>query len=98
LAINLFAYLEAEVGHADVALLRLLTRLQRQPNDPDLFAALCHVSRYCGLLDVSVAAHKHARMLDPKVPTSVLYTFIMLGDYANVLNEPRNPSRPSSSP
>jgi hypothetical protein len=30
-------------------------------------------------------------MLDPKVPTSVLYTFIMLGDYANVLNEPRNP-------
>ena len=45
-----------------------LTRLQRQPNDPDLFGALCHVSRYCGLLDVSVAAHKRARMLDPKVP------------------------------
>jgi hypothetical protein len=30
-------------------------------------------------------------MLDPKVPTSVLPTFMMLGDYANVLNEPRNP-------
>jgi serine/threonine protein kinase/tetratricopeptide (TPR) repeat protein len=88
---NLFAYLEAEIGHADAALLRLLTRLQRQPNDPDLFAALCHVSRYCGLLDVSVAAHRRARMLDPKVPTSVLPTFMMLGDYANVLNEPRNP-------
>src|SRR5262245_111905 len=88
---NLFAYLEAEIGHADAALLRLLTRLQRQPNDPDLFAALCHASRYCGLLDVSVAAHKRARMLDPKVPTSVPLTFMMLGDYANVLNEPRNP-------
>jgi hypothetical protein len=38
-----------------------------------------------------VSAHKRARMLDPKVPTSVLLTFMMLGDYANVLNEPRNP-------
>ena len=88
---NLFAYLEAETGHAEAALLRLLTRLQRQPTDPNLFGALCHVSRYCGLLDVSVAAHKRARMLDPKIPTSVLLTFMMLGDYANVLNEPRNP-------
>jgi TolB-like protein len=87
---NLSAYLQAEIGDADAALFRLLTRLQRQPNDPDLFSALCHVSRYCGLLDVSVAAHKRARMLDPKVPTSVLHTFMMLGDYANVLNEPRH--------
>jgi serine/threonine protein kinase len=87
---NLFAYLEAEIGQAEAALLRLVTRLQRQPHDPDLFAALCHVSRYCGLLDVSVAAHRRARTLDPKVPTSVLLTFMMLGDYANVLNEPRN--------
>jgi len=88
---NLFAYLEAEIGQAEAALLRLVTRLQRQPNDPELFGALCHVSRYCGLLDVSMAAHKRARMLDPKVPTSVLPTFMMLGDYANVLTEPRNP-------
>jgi hypothetical protein len=49
------------------------------------------VSRYCGLLDVSVAANTRARMLDPKVSTSVLHTFMMLGDYTNVLNEPRNP-------
>jgi serine/threonine protein kinase len=88
---NLFAYLEAEIGRADAALLRLATRLQRQPSDPELFSALCHVSRYCGLLDVSVAAHKRTRVLDPKVPTSVPLTFMMLGDYANVLNEPRNP-------
>jgi TolB-like protein len=91
IAHNLFAYLEAETGHAETALLHLLPRLQRQPNDPDLFAALCHVSRYCGLLDVSVAANKRARMLDPKVSTSVLHTFMMLGDYTSVLNEPRNP-------
>jgi tetratricopeptide (TPR) repeat protein len=88
---NLFAYLEAEIGQAEAALLRLVTRLQRQPTDPELFGALCHVSRYCGLLDVSVAAHKRARMLDPKVPTSVLLTFMMLGDYASVFSEPRNP-------
>jgi len=89
IAHDLFAYLEAEIGRAEAALLRLLTRLQRQPNDPDLFAALCHVSRYCGLLDVSVAAHRRARMLDPKVPTSVLNTFMLLGDYRSVVNEPQ---------
>ena len=89
IAHDLFAYLEAEIGHAEAALLRLLTRLQRQPNDPDLFAALCHVSRYCGLLDVSGAAHRRARMLDPKVPTSVLNTFMLLGDYVSVVNEPQ---------
>jgi eukaryotic-like serine/threonine-protein kinase len=87
---TLFAYLEAESGHSEAALLRLLPRLQRQPNDPDLFGALCHVSRYCGLLDVSVAAHKRARMLDPEIPTSVVHTFMMLGDYASVLKEARN--------
>ena len=85
-----FAYLEAESGHSEAALLRLLPRLQRQPNDPDLFGALCHVSRYCGLLDVSVAAHKRARMVDPKVLTSVVHTFMMLGDYASVLKAARN--------
>ena len=87
---TLFAYLEAESGHSEAALLRLLPCLQRHPNDPDLFGALCHVSRYCGLLDVSVAAHKRARMLDPKVLTSVVHTFMMLGDYASVLKEARN--------
>jgi serine/threonine protein kinase/tetratricopeptide (TPR) repeat protein len=87
---TLFAYLEAESGDSEAALLRLLPCLQRQPNDPDLFGALCHVSRYCGLLDVSVAAHKRARMLDPKVLTSVVHTFMMLGDYASVLKEARN--------
>jgi TolB-like protein/tetratricopeptide (TPR) repeat protein len=90
-----FAYLEAESGRSEAALLRLLTRLQRQPNDPDLFGALCHVSRYCGLLDVSVAAHKRARMLDPKILTSVVHTFMMLGDYASVLKEARNDPRSS---
>src|SRR6185369_13842871 len=87
-----FAYLEAEIGQAEAALLRLVTRLQRQPNDPDLFAALCHVSRYCGLLDVSVAAHTRARLLDPKISTSVVHTFMMLGDYASVLSEARTDS------
>jgi serine/threonine protein kinase len=90
IAHTLFAYLEAEIGRAEAALLRLLTRLQRQPNDPDLFAALCHAARYCGLLDVSLAAHTRARVLDPKVPTSVLHTFMLLGDYVSALNEPRN--------
>jgi hypothetical protein len=37
-----------------------------------------------------VAAHKRARMLDPKVVTSVVHTFMMLGEYASVLTEARN--------
>ncbi len=37
--------------------------------------------RYCGLSDASVAAHEHARRLDPTVPSSVVYTLSNAGDY-----------------
>jgi serine/threonine protein kinase/tetratricopeptide (TPR) repeat protein len=81
LAHNLFAQLEVEAGRPRDVLLRLLERTRAFGHDADLFAALVHVTRYCGLLDASLAAHRRVRSLDPNVPTSVAYTHWMGGDY-----------------
>jgi serine/threonine protein kinase/tetratricopeptide (TPR) repeat protein len=80
-----YANLQADTGHATQALVRLLDEATRRPNDPELFAGLVHASRYCGLFDVSIAAHNEARRLDPNVPTSVEQTFIMTGDIERLL-------------
>jgi serine/threonine protein kinase len=87
LAHYLHAQLEADVGHAQDAMVRLLGRagVGIGSNDPELFAGLTHVCRYCGLLEASRAAHEQARRLDPQIRTSVAHTHFMLGDYRNVL-------------
>jgi tetratricopeptide (TPR) repeat protein len=66
-------------------MVRLLGRAAGGSNDPELFAGLTHVCRYCGLLEASCAAHEQARRLDPQIRTSVAHTYFMLGDYSNVL-------------
>ena len=81
----LYAQLEADLGHAQDAMVRLLGRAGVGSNDPELFAGLTHVCRYCGLLEASLAAHEQARRLDPQIRTSVAHTHFMLGDYRNVL-------------
>ena len=78
---NLFAYHEAEMGHAKEATVRLLERAGVQGADPELFSGLILTTRYCGLLDASVAAYERARRLDPGVPNSVTFTYMMLGDF-----------------
>jgi TolB-like protein len=80
-----FVYLEVEQGHADHAMVRLATQLRERPNQAELFAALCHVARYCGLLDVSLAADARARALDPHVKTSIVNTHLLVGDHQSVL-------------
>ncbi len=75
-----FANLEAEMGHADRAMKRLLGEASRHGNDPELFAGLVHACRYAGLFDQSIAAHHEARRLDPNVATSVAQTVLMTGD------------------
>ena len=85
IAHKFFAHLEADMGRAQDALVRLLAEAQRHGNDPELFAGLVHACRYCGLLDQSIAAHVEARRLDPNVPTSVEQTLLMTGDVDRLL-------------
>jgi hypothetical protein len=80
LAHKFYANLEADIGQARGALVRLLEAAARRGNDPELFAGLVHACRYCGLYEQSIAAHAEARRLDPNVPTSLEQTLLMAGD------------------
>jgi serine/threonine-protein kinase len=80
-----YANLEADIGQAQGALVRLLREADRHGNDPELFAGLVHACRYCGLLDQSIAAHAEARRLDPNVPTSLDQTLLMAGEIERLL-------------
>jgi tetratricopeptide (TPR) repeat protein len=79
-----YAQLECDAGRAVDAMRRLLQRARRAV-DPEHFAGLVHACRYAGLLNASVAAHEEARRLDPGIPTSVINTYLMLGDYDRIL-------------
>ena len=85
LAHKFYANLEADIGQALRALVRLLGEANRRGNDPEIFAGLVHACRYCGLFDESVAAHAEARRLDPNVPTGVEQTLLMAGDIERIL-------------
>ena len=79
-----YAQLECDAGRAVDAMRRLLQRARRVV-DPEYFAGLVHACRYAGLLEASVAAHEEARRLDPTVPTSVMNTLLMLGEYERLV-------------
>jgi serine/threonine protein kinase/tetratricopeptide (TPR) repeat protein len=81
-----YANLEADTGHAQNAIVRLVGEAQRHGNDPELFAGLIHACRYCGLFEQSIAAHAEARRLDPNVPTSLDQTLLMTGDLDRLLS------------
>ena len=85
IAHKFYANLEADTGHAQSALLRLIDEAQRHGNDPELFAGLVHACRYCGLSEQSIAAHAEARRLDPNVPTSIEQTLLMTGNIDRLL-------------
>jgi serine/threonine-protein kinase len=80
-----YANLEADIGQAHSALVRLLAEADRHGNDPELFAGLVHACRYCGLFEQSIAAHDEARRLDPNVPTSFEQTLHMMGEIDRLL-------------
>jgi len=86
LAHQLYTPIQVDQGRALDALTRLLRRLHISRNEAELFAGLTHVCRYCGLLKASVAAHSEARRLDPAIQTSVVHTYLMLGDYQAALD------------
>jgi len=85
---RVYAQLEIDYGRAQDAMVRLIRRASSRSTDPELFAALVHVCRYCGLLNASLAAHERARRLDPKVQTGVQRTWFMAGDYLRAAAEP----------
>lgn len=87
---HLYASLEADLGHAPRAMVRLLERARTRPNDPNLFAGLVHTCRYCGLLQASLTAHQRARRLDPLVVTTVGQTFFLAGEYQHCLEHSGN--------
>jgi hypothetical protein len=84
---NLYTNFEIEsLGRAKEAVARLLGRTRAQAADPELFAGLVVACRFCGLLDASLAADRHARRLDPAIRTSVAYTHFMRGDWERAVD------------
>ncbi len=85
LAHNLYTNLEVELGGAETAMQRLLSRAHERTGDPELFAGLVQACRYCGLLEASAAAFEAARRLDAQVRTSAAHAFLAMGDYTSAI-------------
>ncbi|HKF25045.1 MAG TPA: serine/threonine-protein kinase, partial [Candidatus Acidoferrum sp.] len=85
LAHHLYTHLQVDQGRSLQALQRLLTLSARRHSDPELFAGLGHVCRYCGLLQPALFAHQEARRLDRQLATTLNHTYFMLGDYERAL-------------
>ena len=85
IAHNLYTNFEVEsLGRAKEAMARLLGRAGSS-SDPEIFTGLVIACRFCGLLDASLAADRHARRLDPSARTSVMYTHFMRGDWERAI-------------
>jgi serine/threonine protein kinase len=87
IADHFYAQIDLERGRAPEAMVRLIRRASSRSSDPELFAALVSLCRYCGLLDASFAAHRRAKRLDPNVRTSIQHTFFMAGNYLGAAAE-----------
>jgi TolB-like protein/tetratricopeptide (TPR) repeat protein len=85
LAHNLYAQVELDLNRATEATLRLIGRIREGRGEPELYAALTHACRFCGLLEASLESHERARRLDPEIQTSVNHTYYQLGDCATAL-------------
>jgi serine/threonine protein kinase/tetratricopeptide (TPR) repeat protein len=85
IAHNLYTVLELETGRARAAMLRLLQRVRQHASDPELFAGLVQACRYAGLERPAIAAHDHARRLEPHIRTAVTHAYFMSGDYQRAM-------------
>lgn len=82
---HFYTQLQADLGHAGQAMVRLAARLKQHGEEPETFAGLVQVLRFCGLLEESIAAHDRAIALDPTFITSAPHTYFLLGEYARVV-------------
>ena len=80
-----YAQLEADTGRTEEALRRLLRRLHVRQTEPEIYAGLVLVCRFCGLLDASVAAHESAAALDPTFKTFIGLTRLARREFEAVL-------------
>ena len=85
IAHNHYTQIEADSGHAQAAMVRLLGQAEKHPNNPELFSGLVQATRFCGLLEESLKAYRRARRLDSNAMTSVAHTFFLLGDYQRTI-------------
>jgi serine/threonine protein kinase/tetratricopeptide (TPR) repeat protein len=85
---KLYANLEADIGRAERALVRLVGEAIRHGNDPELFAGIVHAARYCGLFETSMAADVEAHRLDPGISTSAAQTLLMMGEIDRIIALP----------
>src|SRR5262245_4373296 len=94
LAHYLYAQLEMEIGRPVEAFVRLLDRARERRADPQLFAGLVQACRYVGLIEASRASHTRAKQLDPVIKTSIAYTSMVAGNYAQAAAEARENDDP----
>lgn len=73
---------EVDTGRAREAMVRLIERLRRNPDEPETLAGLVQVLRFRGLLRESIEMHARAVELDPAVETSVAHSHFLRGDFA----------------
>jgi len=85
IAHNLYTLQEIETGRIKQAMLRLLERVRQRTSDPELFAGLVQACRYAGLQRPAIAAHDHARRLDPQIRTAVAHAYLMTGEYEKAI-------------
>jgi serine/threonine protein kinase/tetratricopeptide (TPR) repeat protein len=85
IAHNLVTMVELETGRARQAMLRLLERARSYSADPELFAGLVQACRYAGLDAPAIAAHEHARRLEPQIRTAVTHAYFAAGEYQRAI-------------
>jgi serine/threonine-protein kinase len=82
---RLLAQLDVDRGYAEEAMVRLVVRARDHGGDAELFAALVHVCRFCGLMDASIAADAQARSFDPTIDTGVMHTYWLMHRYEDAV-------------
>ena len=82
---HLYAQIDIDRGRADEAMVRLIARASDRGVSADIFAALVHTCRVCGLMDASLAANARARGIDRDADTGVIHTLWLLHRYDDIV-------------